>query len=162
MRKRLLEESVLFVSVAKWLVLATLTGLVVGLATTGFLSLLNWSLKISSRFNYTYLLLPVAFFLSALLVKYLAPEAEGHGTEKVIEAVHKRSGKIAPLVVPVKLVATIVTLAIGGSVGKEGPCAQIGAGLSSIIADLSPSATRERSWSSAASAPALPRSSALP
>lgn len=136
MKKRLLEESVLFVSVVKWLVLASFTGLVVGLATTGFLALLSWSIMISNKFNYTYLLLPAALFLSALLVKYLAPEAEGHGTEKVIEAVHKRSGRIAPLVVPVKLVATIITLAIGGSAGKEGPCAQIGAGLSSIMADL--------------------------
>ncbi len=85
---------------------------------------------------YSFLLLPAALFLSALLVKYLAPDAEGHGTEKVIEAVHKESGKIKPAVVPVKLVATIVTLALGGSAGKEGPCAQIGAGLASIFADI--------------------------
>jgi H+/Cl- antiporter ClcA len=70
------------------------------------------------------------------MIKYLAPDAEGHGTEKVIEAIHKNSGKIKPVVVPTKLVATIVTLALGGSAGKEGPCAQIGAGLSSIFADL--------------------------
>ena len=136
MKSRLVEESILFVSVLKWLVLATLTGLAVGLATTGFLFLLALTIKISGRFPYTHLLLPVAFFLSALIVKYLAPEAEGHGTEKVIEAVHRRAGRIAPLVVPVKLVATIVTLAVGGSAGKEGPCAQIGAGLSSLMADL--------------------------
>jgi H+/Cl- antiporter ClcA len=135
-KHRIQEEAVLLTSVAKWLVLATLTGLVVGLATTGFLALLAWSMKLSNRSDYTYLLLPVAFFLSALVIKYLAPDAEGHGTEKVIEAVHKRAGKIAPLVVPVKLVATIITLAVGGSAGKEGPCAQIGAGLSSLLADL--------------------------
>lgn len=70
------------------------------------------------------------------MVKYLAPDAEGHGTEKVIEAIHKRSGKIPILVVPVKLVATIITLATGGSAGKEGPCAQIGAGLTSLFSDL--------------------------
>ena len=163
MKKRLLEESVLFVSVVKWLVLASFTGLVVGLATTGFLALLSWSIMISNKFNYTYLLLPAALFLSALLVKYLAPEAEGHGTEKVIEAVHKRSGRIAPLVVPVKLVATIITLAIGGSVGKEGPCAQIGAGLSSIMADLFKfNDNARRSLSSAASARVSPQCSAPP
>lgn len=136
MNKRLLEEAVLFSSVLKWLVLATVMGLVVGAAATGFLTLLGWATEVSDSFDKTYLLLPVAFFLSALLIKYLAPDAEGHGTEKVIEAVHKRSGKIAPMVVPVKLVATIITLAVGGSAGKEGPCAQIGAGLSSLFADL--------------------------
>jgi H+/Cl- antiporter ClcA len=74
--------------------------------------------------------------LSTLLVYYLAPEAKGHGTEKVIEAIHKRFGRINPVVVSVKLVATIITIAMGGSAGKEGPCAQIGAGLSSIVASL--------------------------
>jgi H+/Cl- antiporter ClcA len=40
------------------------------------------------------------------------------------------------LVVPVKAVATVITIAFGGSAGKEGPCAQIGAGLASSMADL--------------------------
>jgi H+/Cl- antiporter ClcA len=54
----------------------------------------------------------------------------------VIEAIHQRGGIIKPLVVPVKLLATVVTLASGGSAGKEGPCAQIGAGISSTLAGL--------------------------
>jgi H+/Cl- antiporter ClcA len=75
-------------------------------------------------------------FLSTLIVQYLSPTAEGHGTEQVIEAIHQKSGKIQPSVVPVKLLATIITLSSGGSAGKEGPCAQIGAGLASLFADL--------------------------
>jgi H+/Cl- antiporter ClcA len=70
------------------------------------------------------------------MIRFLAPDAEGHGTEKVIEAIHKHSGRIKAIVVPVKLVATVITIAAGGSVGKEGPCAQIGGGLSSVFADL--------------------------
>jgi H+/Cl- antiporter ClcA len=38
-------------------------------------------------------------------------------------------------VAPIKLAATILTLAFGGSVGKEGPCAQIGAAITSLFAD---------------------------
>ena len=136
MPKRLVEQSVLFVSVLKWVVLATLVGAIVGFSTTGFLLALNAGTAFSHRYPYFFVLLPLAFFISALLVQYLAPEAEGHGTEKVIEAIHKRSGKIKAAVVPVKLVATVVTLVAGGSAGKEGPCAQIGAGLASIFADL--------------------------
>ncbi|HEX7401677.1 MAG TPA: chloride channel protein, partial [candidate division Zixibacteria bacterium] len=136
MLKRVTEGTVIFVSILKWVVLATIVGVIVGLSTTLFLNWLNWSVEQSNHYSYYFLLLPVAFFLSALLVKYLAPDAEGHGTEKVIEAVHKHSGKIKAVVVPVKLAATIVTLAFGGSAGKEGPCAQIGGGLSSIFADL--------------------------
>ena len=136
MRRRLTEQSVIFFSILKWFVLATVTGGIVGLATTAFLKILNWSTAFCGHFTYYFLLIPAALFTSALMVKYLAPDAEGHGTEKVIEAVHKNSGKIKPMVVPIKLVATVITLALGGSAGKEGPCAQIGAGLSSIFADL--------------------------
>jgi H+/Cl- antiporter ClcA len=136
MRKKIVEESVLFVSILKWLFLATCIGVFVGLSTSLFLKALEASSVFAGGFRYYFLLLPVAFFLSSLIVKYLAPEAEGHGTEKVIEAVHKRSGKINPFVVPVKLVATVITIALGGSAGKEGPCAQIGAGLSSIFSDI--------------------------
>ncbi|MGQ9525738.1 MAG: chloride channel protein, partial [Armatimonadota bacterium] len=34
------------------------------------------------------------------------------------------------------MIATILTLASGGSAGKEGPCAQIGAGLASSFASV--------------------------
>ena len=136
MKKTFLEETVLFISIVKWAVLATLVGLVVGIATTFFLKALGWSAALAQSQRYYFLLLPLALFASSLLVKYLAPDAEGHGTEKVIEAVHKRWGKINLMVVPVKLVATIITLALGGSAGKEGPCAQIGAGMASAMADL--------------------------
>jgi H+/Cl- antiporter ClcA len=136
MKKRLAEESILFISIIKWVVLATGVGALIGLVVTFFLKLLAWGTAAGQSHPYTFLLLPVALFLSALMIKYLAPDAKGHGTEKVIEAIHKHGGKIQAAVVPVKLVATLVTLCIGGSAGKEGPCAQIGAGVSSIVADL--------------------------
>ncbi len=136
MKKRFTEESVIFISIIKWLLLATLIGIVAGSATAGFLKILNYSIEQMGRFPYYFLFLPGGFFVSSLLIKYLAPEAEGQGTEKVIEAVHKYSGKIKITVVPVKLMATIVTIATGGSAGKIGPCAQIGGGLASLLADL--------------------------
>lgn len=136
MKKRIIEESVLFISIMKWVLLATLAGIVVGAATALFLRLLDWLAVISGSHPYYFLFLPGAFFVSSLLIKYGAPDAKGHGTEKVIEAVHRSAGRINPLVVPVKLVATLITLAFGGSAGKEGPCAQIGAGLTSALAGL--------------------------
>jgi H+/Cl- antiporter ClcA len=136
MRKKIQESSILFISISKWFLLSTLIGGLVGLSSTIFLKLLHGAILQSGKHPHFHFLLPLAFFLSALIIKYCAPDAEGHGTEKVIEAVHKSSGKIKAAVVPVKLIATIVTLAAGGSAGKEGPCAQIGAGLSSIFADI--------------------------
>ena len=135
MKKQITESTVLFISIIKWVFLATIAGAIVGGATALFLKILGWTTGVGQQSPYTFWLLPIALFLSALSIKYLAPDAEGHGTEKVIEAIHKRSGKIALIVVPVKLAATIVTLAVGGSVGKR-PCAQIGAGLTSFFSDV--------------------------
>jgi H+/Cl- antiporter ClcA len=136
LRRGLTYQSVLFIAVLKWFILASITGAIVGFATTGFLKLLEWSVKFGEVYPYTILLLPVGMAASAAMTHYIVPEAKGHGTEKVIEAVHRRSGRISPLVVPVKLLATLVTIAFGGSVGKEGPCAQIGAGIASQFANL--------------------------
>lgn len=134
--QRVAEETVLFVSVLKWVVLGSAVGVIVGFSTTIFLKALNWGIAEAGKFHYYYFFLPVALFLSSVLVKYLAPDAKGHGTEKVIEAIHKHNGKIKTSVVPVKLLATVVTIAAGGSAGKEGPCAQIGGGLAALLARL--------------------------
>ncbi|MEO8513295.1 MAG: chloride channel protein, partial [Ignavibacteria bacterium] len=54
------------------------------------------------------------------------------------------AGKIKAKVVPVKMAATLITLAFGGSAGKEGPCAQIGAGIGSSISDIFNLAPKDR------------------
>lgn len=135
-KKNITESILIFISIFKWLVLATGTGILVGISTGLFLKCLEWGINFNSHYTYYFLFLPLAFLLSVLLVNYLAPDAKGHGTEKVIEAVHKNAGRIKPIVAPVKFVATVVTIAFGGSAGKEGPSAQIGAGTASMLADL--------------------------
>jgi H+/Cl- antiporter ClcA len=136
MQKTFVEQVTLIASVIKWTIYATIVGALVGMGTTVFLNSLAWTSGQVGRFPSYYYFLPLTFVLSSYLVAWLAPEAAGHGTEKVIEAVHKRMGKIPFKVVPVKLLATVITLAGGGSAGKEGPCAQIGAGLASSFASL--------------------------
>ncbi|WZL72919.1 chloride channel protein [Clostridiaceae bacterium 35-E11] len=130
------EQTLLLGSAIKWIGLAIFAGISVGTVTAIFLQLLHIGEYNVQKLNYYYLLMPVAFFLSSLLVIKLAPDAEGHGTEKVIEAVHQRAGRIDIKVIPVKLMATLITLISGGSAGKEGPCAQIGAGIASFFANL--------------------------
>jgi len=116
--------------------IATGIGIIVGLSTTVFLKLLDWSLSQSTQYSYYFLLLPVGLLISALSIHYLEPDAKGYGIEKVVEAVHKKGGKIFAAIVPVKLAVTIVTIATGGSAGQVGPCGQIGASLSSVVAEL--------------------------
>ena len=70
------------------------------------------------------------------LVYYFAREAKGHGVPEVMEALELRGGKIRPRVVVVKSLASSVCIASGGSVGREGPIAQIGSALGSLIGQL--------------------------
>lgn len=83
------------------------------------------------------LLIPtVGGLLSGVLVFTVAPEAEGHGTDSAIAAYHHRQGEIRPRVPLVKIVASAITLGTGGSGGREGPIAQIGAGFGSLLGNL--------------------------
>ena len=83
------------------------------------------------------LLVPtVGGLLSGVLVYTLAPEAEGHGTDSAIAAYHYHQGQIRPRVPLVKIVASALTLGSGGSGGREGPIAQIGAGFGSLLSNL--------------------------
>lgn len=136
MKQKFIEESVLLVSILKWFIFATGIGIVVGCSTTLFLKILYWSVSHTGSYPYYFLILPLGFFISGLIVHHVEPDAMGYGTEKVIEAVHKRFGKINFRVIPLKLTATIITAASGGSVGQIGPCAQIGAALSSFLGSL--------------------------
>ena len=136
LHKHVTEQAAIFLSVAKWIFLSSVVGIIIGATVTLFLKLLQYAEEGSGMlpFHYYYML-PFALVMTVYIVRKYAPNAEGHGTEKVIEAVHKHSGQIDIAVIPVKLFATILTIFSGGSVGKEGPGAQIGAGVSSLIAN---------------------------
>jgi len=137
MKHHLTEQLTLFLSITKWTIYASVVGLLAGLGTTLFLKMLSAAGDAYNSSGIPFqLLLPLSILASSAAVRYLAPGAAGHGTEKVIEAVHQRMGNMDVKVVPVKFIATIITLASGGSAGKEGPCAQIGAGLASAAANL--------------------------
>ncbi len=83
-------------------------------------------------------------FISGLLVYTFAPEAEGHGTDAAIEAYHRKKGLIRPRVPIIKAIASAITLTSGGSGGREGPIAQIGAGFGSFLATKLNLSYRER------------------
>lgn len=73
--------------------------------------------------------------LSGIIVYTFAPEAEGHGTDAVIRAFHRARGVIRARVPVVKTIASAITIGSGGSAGREGPIAQIGAGFGSFVAE---------------------------
>jgi len=134
------EHAALLITTIKWALLGSIAGLCVGFGTKLFLWALDWASHQATRLNYGafhyYYLLPLALPLTVWIIRTYAPSAKGHGTEAVIAAVHQRSGRVDAIVAPVKLFATVITLAFGGSAGKEGPCAQIGASITSLFADI--------------------------
>lgn len=134
------EHTALLISTLKWALLGAAAGVCVGLGTRVFLSVLDrsaaWARALTLGRFPAFVFLPVALPLCVWLIRTFSPDARGHGTEAVIAAVHQRSGRVDWLVAPIKLGATVVTLAFGGSVGKEGPAAQIGAALTSLFADI--------------------------
>src|SRR5262249_20790448 len=112
------EHTALLISTLKWAMLGAVAGVCVGLGTRVFL----WALArrgagargpppASSPF---FFFLPVALPLCVWIIRTFAADARGHGTEAVIAAVHQRAGRVDWLVAPVKLSATVVTLAFGG------------------------------------------------
>ena len=78
----------------------------------------------------------VGGLLSGILVFGVAPEAEGHGTDAVIDAYHNHQGVIGARVPVVKIISSALTIGSGGSGGREGPIAQIGAGFGSLLGRL--------------------------
>ena len=82
--------------------------------------------------------------LSGLIVFTFAPEAEGHGTDAMIESFHRKKGIVRRRVPVIKAISSAITIGSGGSAGKEGPITQIGSGFGSILATYLKLGDKER------------------
>jgi chloride channel protein, CIC family len=91
------------------------------------------------------LFMPAAGALMGSLLSYwLAPEAKGEGTDSVIGSFHRGEGKIRARIPLVKTITSALTIGSGGSAGREGPIAQIGAGFGSTLGTWLKTTARER------------------
>ncbi|MEN8216370.1 MAG: chloride channel protein [Pseudomonadota bacterium] len=72
----------------------------------------------------------------APIIIHFARDARGHGVSEVLEAVSVHGGRIPPRVGVVKSVASGLCIGSGGSVGLEGPIAQIGSALGSTVGQI--------------------------
>lgn len=152
----------------KWLVLGVLIGVVAGVGAVVFvhaIRLCSWLFleviggyvppgaagegnAVGSSFTRPWavpLAVGLGGLISGILVVRYAPEAEGHGTDTAIQAVHRNPRGMRARASLVKIVASAVTIGSGGSAGREGPTAQISAGFASMLArrlDLTPTDAR--------------------
>ena len=92
-------------------------------------------------------LLPVMVALGGLisgLITYkLSPESAGVGTDAAIRAYHHKE-RLSIRSSIVKLITSSITIGTGGTSGREGPIALIGAGVGSSVADIFKLSDRER------------------
>ncbi len=88
-----------------------------------FLGILGW------------IILPIlgGLIVAFIVVRY-APEAKGHGVPEVMEAYALHGGRIRFRIPLLKSIASAISISSGGSCGREGPIAQIGAGAGSAVA----------------------------
>ena len=145
--------------IRKWFTLSILIGIAAGAGSIIFYWLIGEVTKLALGFGAGYTpplptgegatvfssitrawMIPVITTLgglvSGLIVFKFAPEAEGHGTDAAINAFHNKGGVIRRRVPIVKIIASAVTIGTGGSAGREGPTAQVAAGVGSALADL--------------------------
>jgi CIC family chloride channel protein len=166
-----LEREFDFRSAGKWLLYGSVVGIISGLGAILFQSLLALLKEFSinhlmgltplipggepqtEHFTtgifrpYLIVLLPaLGGLIAGLLIYRFAPEAEGHGTDEAIKAFHRKRGIIRPTVPIIKLFASVISIGTGGSGGREGPIAQIGAGFGSFLATRLNLDAKTRRW----------------
>lgn len=90
------------------------------------------------------LIMTLGGLVSGWIVYTFAPEAEGHGTDAAIDAFHNKRGRIRTRIPFVKTIASAITLGTGGSGGREGPIAQIGASFGSFLGKILGLPSRDR------------------
>ncbi|MCA8980185.1 MAG: chloride channel protein [Planctomycetes bacterium] len=138
-------------SVSRWVLFAALIGIAAGLAGVGFEWMIHeakdWMMHRPTGLQtegldawdsrvWLVLAIPTAGgLLCGFLTQTFAPEAEGHGTDNVVKAFHRLRGHVRARVIFLKALTAAITIGSGGSAGKEGPVAQVGAGVGSTLAD---------------------------
>jgi H+/Cl- antiporter ClcA len=135
----LLEPAVMLATVLQWLVLASLTGLVVGAGTSLFLHTLFFATGHAQAMPLWayWLLLPLAGLANGLLMGHMRRRLAASGLkDSIFAAVHEQDGRMPWKTLWIKPVAAIITLASGGSAGKEGPCSHLGASLGAVIGQV--------------------------
>ncbi|MCK9538793.1 chloride channel protein [Dokdonella sp.] len=135
LRQSFAEPLVMLATVIQWLVLSIFTGAVVGLGCTLFLRILfaseghvyalPWWLQAG--------LLVSGGLANGLILHYGYRLSRSGYRDSPIIAVNEQRGRMPFRTLWVKPVAALVTLACGGSAGKEGPCSHLGASLAAGI-----------------------------
>ena len=118
----------------KWLLLAAVSGSLVGLAGAAFHHCLDISAEMFGKFSWLLYCLPIAGLAIVFLYRRCG-FTEDKGTNMVFTAI--RDGeKIKFRTAPLIFIATCLTILTGGSAGREGAALQLGGSITSFFSKI--------------------------
>ena len=138
--KFLLAGRGLSVRTGKYLVQTLFVGLFAGFVVVAFRYMINfgdaWMSEVAGHGGRVarFALPAVGALLGYLLIRRFDSLEHARGTDSAILAYHRRHGYVPPAVLPVKSVASVLTVSSGGSAGYEGPVTLVGAACGSVVA----------------------------
>ncbi len=125
------------------IIIPVIIGLLGGVGAAGLKFLIHYfqnlfwgNQNFSSSWFLTILIPAGGAFVVGMIIYFFSSEAKGHGVPEVMEAISLRNGIIRARVVFSKAIASAITIASGGSVGREGPIIQIGSAIGSSLGQL--------------------------
>lgn len=125
------------------LILSLLAGVGSGLASVLLKNTVHFTFNLISGFswfspdrgNVLFLMYPaIGICLTVLIVRYIVKDDLSHGVSKVMYALSRKNGKLAPHHCWSSMLTSSVTVAFGGSVGLEAPIVLTGSAIASTIA----------------------------
>ncbi|MCF2501836.1 voltage-gated chloride channel family protein [Dyadobacter sp. CY107] len=127
----------------KWLVIASLIGVLVGSASAFFLVSLDWATNWRESHGWIIALLPVAGFVIGCMYHFWGKDVEA-GNNLLLENINRPSAIIPLKMAPFILIGTIATHLFGGSAGREGTALQIGGSIADQFTRLFKLRPRDR------------------
>jgi H+/Cl- antiporter ClcA/CBS domain-containing protein len=79
-----------------------------------------------------------------VIARYLSPRVRGHGMPEAVETIVFNGGRVQPRVAILKPIATAISIGSGGPFGAEGPVIITGGAVGSVLGQLLPMTSSER------------------
>lgn len=116
-------------SLASWVGLGTLVGVVSGSASALFLFLLDLATKTRESNAWLVLLLPLAGLIVGGIYEHFGKPIRAGSDTPIIDTLHDDGPEMPLRMAPMVLIGTVLTHLFGGSAGREGTAVQMGASL---------------------------------
>lgn len=135
LKKHIKESEIVSIVFLRWFLLASISGIVVGIVISFFLKSLQWATSTRESNPWLLYMLPLGgAFVSYVYSKYGKDSSKGNNL--IIERINEGEGRIPFRMAPLVFFGTFITHLFGGSAGREGTGVQIGASISSKIGEL--------------------------